>query len=64
MANPDCRTGFSARQSIVPVEQHALGLEKGQGPRPRALGDDGRARSGKLCAGAAPPEAVVGRREP
>ena len=46
------------------AEADALGREKGEGPRPRALGDDGRARSGKLRAGAAPPEAVVGRREP
>ena len=37
---------------------------EGEGPRPRALGDDGRARARVLRAGAAPSEEVVGRREP
>ena len=46
------------------AEADALGREKGEGPRPRALGDDGRAHSGKLCAGAAPFEEVVGGGEP
>ena len=50
--------------NFVPVEQYALGRPQGQGPRPRALGDDGRARARVLRAGAAPSEEVVGRREP